>query len=76
LDGTGTRCATIRGVYTADWSDIGTKLERKKEISGITGIQEKILDKSRNLKDSCAAEIVAWAAESERQLEKKTSPMR
>jgi hypothetical protein len=51
--------------YAADWSEIGTKLERKKEISEITRIQEKVLDKSRHLSDCCAAEIVSWAARRE-----------
>jgi hypothetical protein len=59
--------------YAADWSKIGTKLERKKEISEITRIQEKVLDKSRHFSDCCAAEIVSWAARRERTKEEDQS---
>jgi hypothetical protein len=48
--------------YTEDWSPIGTKLERYKEIAEITQIDPEVLVQDRSVETFSAAERLSWAA--------------
>ena len=47
--------------YAADWSQVGTKLQRATEISRFTGIHQAALIKG-NLTDYLAAHKMSWAS--------------
>ncbi|KAH6693391.1 heterokaryon incompatibility protein-domain-containing protein [Leptodontidium sp. MPI-SDFR-AT-0119] len=48
--------------YAADWSPIGTKLERHEEIAAITTIHNELLAQNRSIEAYGAAERFSWAA--------------
>lgn len=51
--------------YAKDWSLIGTKFERCKEIAEITGIDQEILNRTQEIEVLSAAEKLSWAAHRE-----------
>jgi hypothetical protein len=48
--------------YAADWSPIGTKLERHEEIAAITTIHSELLAQNRSIEAYGSAERFSWAA--------------
>ncbi|KAF4625580.1 hypothetical protein G7Y89_g12587 [Cudoniella acicularis] len=48
--------------YTGNWSPIGTKLERHKEIANITKIDLDVLVQAESIDNFSAAERFSWAA--------------
>ena len=48
--------------YAADWSPIGTKLERYKEIAEITAVDMDVLSQSESIDGYTTAERLSWAA--------------
>jgi hypothetical protein len=48
--------------YAADWSPIGTKLERHEEIAAITTIESHLLAQNRSIEVYGSAERFSWAA--------------
>jgi hypothetical protein len=48
--------------YTADWSPIGTKLERHEEIAEITTIDSDLLAQNKSIDVYSTAERFSWAA--------------
>jgi len=48
--------------YAADWSPIGTKLERHEKIAEITTIDSDLLVQNKSIDVYCTAERFSWAA--------------
>ena len=48
--------------YAADWSPIGTKLERYEELALITSIDSQLLCQNKSVDSYSAAERLSWAA--------------
>ena len=48
--------------YAADWSPIGTKLERYEEIAEITTIDSHLLAQNKSIDIYTTAELFSWAA--------------
>ncbi|KAF2653170.1 hypothetical protein K491DRAFT_706004 [Lophiostoma macrostomum CBS 122681] len=65
-----TRCWTLQELvapvhlefYAADWSPIGTKLERAMEVAKITSIDDGLLVQNRSIDGYTTAERLSWAA--------------
>ncbi len=51
--------------YAADWSPIGTKLERHEEITKITTIDSHLLAQNKSIEIYTTAELFSWAAHRE-----------